>query len=203
MPITQRILPRHSLAGALAATLWFEPTLAELESLKALLESGIPIRLARAGANELADLPEGPAEGSGRWSPAATLLRHAVFLAPAPVRSYFAVCALEAWRRVPVRLLAVWSGIPFSLLKRRLATNGLTPAGVAAWNFALHATWLLDVAELPASAVVSCMRLGRPAALGAVLGARGISFFGGQVQPGAFSATLDRYLDVLRAAFSA
>jgi hypothetical protein len=119
------------------------------------------------------------------------------------VRSYFAVCALEAWRRVPVTELACWSGIPYPLLRRRLATWGLTPASVAAWNLALHATWLLDVAELPASTVVSCMQLGRPAALGAILGARGVPFFGGQVQPGAFAATLRRYLDVLRAAFRA
>ena len=174
----------------MAAALWFEPTASELVALKALLDPCSGVRLVRPGATELS-------------GPAATLLRRAVCLAPQPVRSYFAVCALEAWRRVPVTQLAVWSDIPYSLLKRRLATWGLTPAAVAAWNLALHATWLLDVAELPASSVVSCMQLGRPAALGAILGARGISFFGGQVQPGAFAATLRRYLDLLRAAFGA
>jgi hypothetical protein len=113
------------------------------------------------------------------------------------------VCALEAWRRVPVRKLAGWSGIPLNLLKRRLGACGLSPAAVAAWNFALHAAWLLDVVELPAATVVSCMRLGRPAALAAALGARGVSFVGGGVQPGAFSSTLKRYLDVLRASYPA
>lgn len=192
-PIPERILPRPPFAGALAATLWFEPTSAELEALKGLLDSDAGFRFKRAGRARLPD----------RGGPAATLFRHAVFLAPGPVRPYFAVCALEAWRRVPVRALAAWSGIPFNLLKRRLAAKGLTPAAVAAWNFALHATWLLDVAELPVTTVVSCMGLGRPAALGAILGARGVSFFGGEVQPGAFSATLSRYLDLLRAAFRA
>jgi hypothetical protein len=191
MAIPQRGLLPHPLPGALAAALWFEPTIGQMEALKALL------------ANEVAPSPQGRVPSPTRWSPAETLLRQAVFVAPAPVRSYFAVCALEAWRRVPVRQLADWSGISFPILKHRLATTGLTPAGVAAWNFALHATWLLDVAELPASAVVSCMGLGRPAALGAILGARGVSFFSGQVRPGAFSATLKRYLEVLRAAFKA
>jgi hypothetical protein len=187
----------------LAAVLWFDSTPAELESLKALLNSGTGVRLVRAGPTEPASVAEGRTLGSRPWGPAPTLLRHAVFLTAAPVRPYFAVCALEAWRRVPVRQLAGWSGIPFSLLKRSLAARGLTPAGVVAWNLALHATWLLDVAELPASAVVSCMRLGRPAGLGSVLGGRGVPFFAGQVQPGAFSATLHRYLDVLRASFGA
>jgi hypothetical protein len=187
MRIPQKNLPPHPLSGALAAALWFEPASAEPEALEA----------------QPAALPESRAQRLGRRGPALILLRHAVLLAPQPLRPYFAVCALEAWRRVPVRELADWSGIPFNLLKRRLAAKGLTPAAVAAWNFALHATWLLDVAELPACLVVSCMRLGRTAALGAVLGARGVPFFGGRVQPGAFSATLDRYLDVLRAAFRA
>jgi hypothetical protein len=201
MPLPQRILQRPPLAEALAAILWFEPTVAELEALRLLLHSGASVRIVRAGATELAPVQEGRAQA--RWGPAATLLRQAVFLSPAPVRPYFAVCALEAWRRVPVTQLAAWSGIPFTLLKRDLAAKGLTPAGVAAWNLALHATWLLDVAELPARAVVCGMRLGRPAALGAILGARGVSFSGGQVEPGAFSATLKRYLDVLHAAFGA
>jgi len=124
-----------------------------------------------------------------------------VFLTPPPVRPYFAVCALEAWRRVSVRQLAGWSGIPFSLLKRQLAATSLTPASVAAWNLALHATWLLDVAELSASAVAGHMGLGRPAALAAILGARAVRCSAGKVEIGAFTATLDRYLAVLRAAF--
>jgi hypothetical protein len=136
-----------------------------------------------------------------RLSPAATLLRQAVCLTPPVVRPYFAVCALEAWRRVPVQQLAGWSGIPLRLLRRRLSATCLTPAGVASWNFALHAAWLLDVAELPAGAVVSCMRLGRSAALWSILGARAVRFSAGRVEPGAFSTTLDRYLSVLHAAF--
>ena len=144
---------RAPLDQALAATLWFEPNVTQLEALKGLLESGSTVRLARAGAFERP--PAGPA---------ATLLNQAVPLTPKPFRPYFAVCALEAWRRVPVRQLAGWSGIPYLLLKRRLAAHGLTPGGVAAWNLALHATWLLDVAELPASTVLPCMRLGRTAA---------------------------------------
>jgi hypothetical protein len=119
------------------------------------------------------------------------------------VRPYFAVCALEAWRRVPVKQLAGWSDIPFNVLRRRLAAWGLTPAGVAAWNFALHAAWLLDVAQLPASSVVACMQLGRPAALAAVLGARGVPLLGREIQAGAFSLTLEKYADLLRAAFRA
>ena len=192
MAIPHRTLPSPPLPGALAAALWFEPTIGQMDMLKVLLDRGASSRVVRAGA-----------PSPNRWSAAETLLRQAVFLTPVPVRAYFAVCALEAWRRVPVRELAGWSGIPFPILRRRLATMGLTPAGVAAWNFALHATWLLDVAELPTRAVVSCMRLGRPAALGAILGARGVSFFSGQVRSGAFSATLERYLEVLRAAFKA
>jgi hypothetical protein len=203
MAISRRALSQRSLSDALAATLWFEPNLTQQGLLNALLDSGSGVQSTRSGATELPRVPKGPAQGPGQGGAAATLLRHAVFIAPQPVRPYFAVCALEAWRRVPVRQLAGWSGIPFTLLKRRLAAQGLTPSGVAAWNFALHATWLLDVAELPASTVVSCMRLGRPAALAAVLGARGVPFFAGQLQPGAFSATLERYLDVLRAAFRA
>ena len=136
-------------------------------------------------------------------SAAAALLRRTVLLSPPLVRPYFAVCALQGWRRVPTRQLAAWSGIPMNILKRRLATARLTPAGVAAWNLALHASWLLDVAALPAGTVVSCMRLGRTGALGAVLGTRGVRYAGGRVAPGAFAATLDRYVAVLRAAFDA
>jgi hypothetical protein len=182
----------------LAATLWFELNPRELEALKSLLDSGAPLRVVREGATVLAPLPAG---APGRSGPAAILLRQAVVLAPPPVRPYFAVCALEAWRRVPVRELAGWSGIPLTLLKRRLAARGLTPAGVAAWNLTLHATWLLDVAELPASTVVDCMGLGRPAALAAILGARAVRFHAGKVESGAFTTALDGYLAVLRAAF--
>jgi hypothetical protein len=201
MPTLQRILLPRALDGALAAALWFEPTPAQLEALKAMLASGVGF--AQADASDSDSASEEHAPDQGRCSPAAILLRRAVPLTPPSVRPYFAVCALEAWRRVPIRQLAGWSGIPFSLLKRRLAARALSPAGVAAWNFALHATWLLDVAQLPASTVVSCMRLGRPAALGAVLGARGVPFFAGQVRAGAFSSTLERYLDLLRASFGA
>lgn len=201
MPITQKVSQRHPLDGALAATLWFEPNLRELEALKSLLDAGAAPRVVREGATEPVPAPAGAGQSPGRSGPATTLLRRAVFLAPPPVRPYFAVCALEAWRRVSVRQLAVWSGIPLTVLKRRLAATSLTPAGVAAWNLALHATWLLDVAELPVSTVVHSMRLGRPAALAAVLGARGVRFCDGKVESGAFTATLDRYLTVLRAAF--
>jgi hypothetical protein len=138
---------------------------------------------------------------SGRSGAAAIILRYAVFLSPPSVRPYFAVCALEAWRRVSVRQLAGWSGIPLALLRRRLAVFNLTPAGVAAWNLALHAAWLLDVAELPASVVAGCMGLNRPAALTAVLGAQTVRFQAGRVESGAFTTTLDRYLALLRAAF--
>ena len=134
---------------------------------------------------------------------AATLLRRTLFLSPPTLRPFFVVCALEAWHRVPVRQLADWSGIPLHSLKRQLGAFTLTPAAVAAWSLALHATWLLDVAELPASTVVCSMGLGRPAALGAVLGARGVRSSAGRVDPGAFAATLDRYVAVLRAAFRA
>jgi hypothetical protein len=134
-------------------------------------------------------------------SAAAALLRRSVQLSAPPVRPFFVVCALQGWRRVPARQLADWSGIPMNILKRRLAPARLTPAGVAAWNLALHAAWLLDVAALPAHTVVSCMRLGRTGALGAVLGARGVRYTGGRVAPGAFAAALERYVAVLRAAF--
>jgi hypothetical protein len=138
------------------------------------------------------------------WFDAAgTLLRQVVRLCPVDLRPFFAVCALEAWRRVPVRQLASWSDIPFNVLRYKLGLRSLTPAGVAAWNLTLHATWLLDVAELPASAVVSCMGLGRQAGLSAVLGARAVHFASGKVEPGAFAATLERYLSVLRTAFGA
>lgn len=203
MPIPQKVFAPRPVDGALAATLWFEPDLRELEALKSLLDSGAALRVVREGATVLAPVPAGVAGSPGRSGPAATLLRHAVFLAPPLVRPYFAVCALEAWRRVSVRQLAGWSGIPLTLLKRQLAATSLTPAGVAAWNLALHATWLLDVAELPPSAVVGCMRFGRPAALAAVLGARAVRFYAGKVESGAFSTTLGRYLAVLRAAFRA
>jgi len=136
-------------------------------------------------------------------SAAAALLRRTVPLSPPLVRPYFAVCALQGWRRVPTRQLAAWSGIPMTILKRRLATAGLTPAGVAAWNLTLHAAWLLDVAALPAGTVVACMRLGRTGALGAVLGARGVRYAGGRVAPGAFGAALERYVAVLHGAFDA
>jgi hypothetical protein len=135
-------------------------------------------------------------------SAGAALLRRTVLLSPPPVRPFFVVCALQGWRRVPVRQLAAWSGIPMNILKRRLATARLTPAGVAAWNLALHAAWLLDVDALPATAVVSCMRLERTGALGAVLGARGVRYAAGRIEPGAFAAALERYVAVLRAAFS-
>jgi hypothetical protein len=189
MPIHHDTLPERLLEDALAATLWFEPNRSELEALKSLL-----------GA-EPAPFPAEDAGSQVGSGATATLLRRATFLPPPTVRPYFAVCALEAWRRVPARQLAGWSGIPWSALKRRMAAAGLTPAGIASWNLALHATWLLDVAELRASTVVRCMRLGRPAALSAVLGARGVRFSGGKVEPGAFAATLDRYISVLRAAF--
>jgi hypothetical protein len=108
---------------------------------------------------------------------------------------------LEAWRRVSVCRLVGWSGIPLSVLKRRLAEASLTPAGVVAWNLALHATWLLDVAELPANTVVNCMGLGRSTSLAAILGGRAVRYQAGKVESGAFSNTLNRYLALLRAAF--
>jgi hypothetical protein len=199
MPLPKKMFARPA-DDALAATLWFEPTLCELEALRSLLDSGAALRVVREGAIVRAPVPSGPGS-PGRSGPATTLLRRAVFLAPPLVRPYFAVCALEAWRRVSVRQLAGWSGIPLSLLKRQLAVTSLTPASVAAWNLALHATWLLDVAELPARTVVGCMGLGRPAALAGILGARGVRFYAGKVESGAFTTTLDRYLAVLRAAF--
>jgi hypothetical protein len=192
MPIHHETRPGPLPGDALAATLWFEPNRSELEALKSLLDSRVAAHLA-GGADDA---------GSGvRSGATATLLRRAVFLPPPTLRPYFAVCALEAWRRVPVRQLAGWSGIPWSVLKRQMAAAGLTPAGIASWNLALHAAWLLDVAELHASTVVRCMRLGRPAALSAVLGARAVRFSGGKVEPGAFAAALGCYISVLRAAF--
>ena len=136
-----------------------------------------------------------------RHTAAATLLRRTVFLPTLPVRPYFTICAVEGWRRVPIGRLAEWSGIPLNTLKRRLAKARLTPAGVAAWALALHAAWMLDVTELPAAIVASRMRLGRTSAVGAVLGSRGVRYAAGRVEPGAFAATLERYLAVLRAAF--
>jgi hypothetical protein len=203
MPIPRTIPKPAAPADALAAALWFARTDMELETLTTLLDSGAGTSVMRPGTAGRRLLPGPRLWGTGRPGAATTILRQAVVIAPEPVRPYFAVCALEAWRRVPVKQLASWSGIPLSLLKRRLASWGLTPAGVAAWNFALHATWLLDVAQLPTSTVVTSMRLGRPAALAAVLGARGVSLFGGEIQAGAFSLTLENYVDLLRAAFRA
>jgi hypothetical protein len=134
-------------------------------------------------------------------SAAATLLQRTIFIPPAPVRPYFAVCAVESWHRVPLSLLAAWSDIPLGRLKRKLAPTGLTPSSVATWNLTLHAAWLLDVAQLPAPVVVSRMRLGRTAALGAILGARAVRFAGGMVEPGAFALSLERYIALLRDAF--
>lgn len=134
---------------------------------------------------------------------AAVVIRRTSPMVPISVRSYFTICARYGWQRLPVRLLGESSGISFQVLKRRLSLAGLTPAGVAAWYLALHATWLLDVAGFPAAAVVERMRLRRTSALGSILGARGIRFSGGRVAPGAFADTLERYLHVLRAAFPA
>jgi hypothetical protein len=142
-------------------------------------------------------------EDPARRSAALTLLRHSVLLSPPALRPYFAACALHGWRRIPPRQLAIWSGVPMNTLKRRLAAAKLTPAGVAAWNLTLHAAWLLDVAALPAGAVVSRMGLGRTGALSAVLGSRGIRYAAGRVAPGAFAAALERYVAVLRHAFNA
>lgn len=194
MPLPQKKLFRRPLDGALAAVLWFDCSPQQAEALRSLLD-------AASWPRALSPDDSGLVREAPRSSPAETLLRQAVLLTPPAVRPYFAVCALEAWRRVTVHQLAVWSGIPLSYLKRHLASRSLTPAGVAAWNLALHATWLLDVAEVPASAVVGSMQLGRPAGLAAVLGARAVRFCAGRVESGAFATTLDRYLAVLRAAF--
>jgi hypothetical protein len=134
---------------------------------------------------------------------AEVIARRTSALVPTVVRSYFTTCALHCCRRVPTSQLAALSGISLSTLRYRLSTVGLTPSAIAVWHLALHATWLLDVAALPPAAVVTCMHLGRSSALGAVLGARGVRFSGGEVPPGAFSSTLERYSCVLRAAFSA
>jgi hypothetical protein len=191
IPIHHKTRPGRLLEDALAAALWFAPNRSELEVLGSLLDSFPAVHVAGQDTAEPDPLP----------GATATLLRQAVPLPPLQLRPYFAVCALEAWRRVPVRQLAGWSGIPWGELKRRMAAAGLTPAGIATWNLALHAAWLLDVAELPASTVVRCMGLGRPAALSAALGARGVRFSGGKVESGTFAVTLDRYISVLRAAF--
>ena len=191
LPLPQRPT-RRPLEGVLAAAAWFEPSRRELEALTSLLDSCPAAPSVHKDSNRFPPVRAGPA---------ATLLRRAVLLAPPSLRPYFAVCALEGWRRVSVPQLAAWSGTPLPALKRSLGAVSLTPAGVAAWNLALHATWLLDVVELPAATVVVSMRLGRPASLAAVLGARGVRFCAGRVEPGAFAATLDRYLAVLRAAF--
>jgi hypothetical protein len=183
----------------LAATLWFEPNRYELETLKSLLASFEGLQ--DKAVAEAQRIPENQAGSPARPGASGALLRRAGILPPPTLRPYFAICALEAWRRVPVRWLAGWSGVPWSRLKRQLAAAGLTPAGIATWNLALHATWLLDVAELRPSTVVRCMQLGRPAALAAILGARAIRFAGGRVASGAFAAALDRYVSLLQAAF--
>jgi hypothetical protein len=201
MRIQTKAFSRHAPDGAPTATLWFEPTRSEQDALKLLLDANSSVRLVAEAVAELGPEPFGLAAHPACLDAAVTLLRRTVFLPPLPVRPYFAVCALEGWRRVPAQQLAGWSGIPLNILKRRFAATTLTPAGVAAWNLALHATWLLDVAALPATTVVRCMRLGRTAALGAALGARGVRFTGGRVEPGAFAMTLDGYLAVLGAAF--
>jgi hypothetical protein len=201
MRIQTKAFSRRALGRTPTSTLWFEPTVSEQGALKLLLDADSSVRLVAEGVTGLDPEPFGLAAHRACLGAAATLLRRTVFLPPPPVRPYFAVCALEGWRRVPAQQLAAWSGIPLNTLKRRFAATTLTPAGVAAWNLALHATWLLDVAALPAIAVVRCMRLGRAAALGAALGARGVRFAGGRVEPGAFAMTLDGYLAVLGAAF--
>lgn len=136
-----------------------------------------------------------------RHSACAALLRRTAFLPAPPVRPYFVICAVEGWRRVQAGQLAAWSGIPLSALRCRLAKARLTPAGVAAWALALHAAWMLDVDGLPAVIVAARMRLGRSSALDGVLGARGVRYVAGRVEPGAFAAALDRYVAVLSAAF--
>ena len=50
MTLTHKIFPRRPLDGALAATLWFEPNLRELEALKSLLDWGTAPPLPRQGA---------------------------------------------------------------------------------------------------------------------------------------------------------
>lgn len=201
MALRTNALSLHAPGGVPAGTLRFEPTVPELDALRPWLVGGSGVRLVRKGATEHGPMPVRSAADPGGSGPAATLLRRSVFLSPPPVRPFFAVCAVEAWRRIPVDKVAGWSGIPLPLLKRRLAASGLTPAGVMAWNLALHAAWLLDVAELPPSLVVQFMRLGRSTALAAVLGGRGVCFLAGKVEPGAFQTTLNRYLRVLRGAF--
>lgn len=183
--------------------MWFEPTVSESEPVKLLLDVGAPPRPGREHTADPSPVPFDFAAHPASRLAAATLLRRTGLLPPPAVRPYFAICAVEAWHRVPVRQLADWSGIPLDALSRRLAAATLTPAAVAAWSLALHATWLLDVAELPATLVVCCMQLGRAAALGAVLGARGVRCSAGRVEAGAFAMTLDRYVAVLRAAFCA
>jgi hypothetical protein len=136
-------------------------------------------------------------------APAAMILRRTRDLCPPAVQAYVDVCAVESWRRVPVQHLAALSGTPLNRIKCQLAPSGLTPAALAAWNLALHAVWLLDVAELSPAIVASSMQLGRRAALGPILGARGVPFLQGETRPGAFAATLNRYIAVLKAAFGA
>ena len=134
-------------------------------------------------------------------NPADTILRSILPLPPDSVRPYFEVCAVECWRRVSAGQLAEWSGIPLRRLKRQLAPTGLTPAGIAAWNLALHAAWQLDVAQLPARSVASSMSLVRLSALRTVLGARLVRFTSSGIEPGAFALALRRYTSVVRSAF--
>jgi hypothetical protein len=161
--------------------------------------------MSMCGSVRLEPGPEAPYLGriAGRPGPAALILRSTLGLCPPAVRPYVATCAVEGWHRVPVQHLAALSGIPLNRLKRHLALSGLTPGSVAAWSLALHAAWLLDVDELPPSTVAASMQLGRRSALAGVLGARGVPFVGGQIRPGAFWATLHRYVAVLRAASGA
>jgi hypothetical protein len=182
---------------------WVDPIVPGFDAPTELREAGAPPpvgdSLRAGGSGER--LSVAPTPHTASLAAAAALLRRTGQLSPPPVRPFFSICALEGWRRVPAPQLAAWSGIPWNRLRRLLAAGSQTPAGVAAWNLALHAIWLLDVAALPAAAVVCCMRLGRPAGLEAVLGARGVRFAGKRVEPGAFAATLGRYVAVLRAGF--
>jgi len=200
MPTQTNAFSRRAHDGSPSGGLWFE---VELDGRKVLLDGGASVRLIAEDVTRFSPEPVDLATQPACLRAAATLLRRTVLLPPPLVRPYFAVCALQGWRRVQARQLAAWSGIPMNTLKCRLATARLTPAGVAAWNLTLHAAWLLDVAALPARTVVSCMRLGRASALGAALGARGVRYAAGRIEPGAFAAALERYLAVLRAAFPA
>src|SRR5262245_57757035 len=117
------------------------------------IQIGEIARCARVGVLRSAGWPAvGP---PGSRTAATVIVRRTNLLVPPSIRPYFLVCALDGWRRVPVWQLAISSGIPFSILRRRLSTSGLTPLSIASWNLSLHATWLLDVAALPAAAVVA------------------------------------------------